>query len=86
MDDDRKLIVVIIALWIVQAVFTLGSPLRTELETTLILSLVPGLDLFIEVLKLIGEEDVSSVWFYIKFFVILIKDALIAYLWEERRK
>jgi len=83
--DDWKVIAVIIGLWIVQTLLTVG-PLRTELETMLVLSLVPGLDLLIETLKLLSEGDVGSIWFYIKYAVILIKDALIAYIIGKFKK
>jgi hypothetical protein len=86
-ESDRKIILVIIALWIVQSVFAVGS-LRTELETMLILGLVPPFDLIIEVFTLLGESDVGSIMFYLKFFTILIKDVLIVTVlnnWKKRR-
>ena len=51
MADDVNVIGVIIALWIVQALLAVG-PLREELEIMLILSLVPPIDLIIDVMKL----------------------------------
>lgn len=85
MDDDRKIIAVIIGLWFVQAALAVG-PLRTNLEIMLVLSLVPPIDLVIEMLQLFGEGEVGTGWFYIQFFVILVKDALIAFLWKKWRK
>lgn len=77
-SDDVKILLVIAGLWLIQTVLSVG-PLRSELEITLLLSLVPGLDLIIEVMKLISSTDTSSIWFYILLFTIFIKDILIVY-------
>ena len=83
--DDVKVIGVIIGLWIVQASLAVG-PLRSELEVMLLFSLVPGLDLIIEVMKLFSNTEPGTIWFYVQFFVILIKDALIAKVLAKRRR
>ena len=77
-SKDVKIFLVIAGLWLIQTVLSVG-PLRSELETTLLFSLVPGLDLIIEVMKLISSTDTSSIWFYILLFTTFIKDILIAY-------
>ena len=82
--DDVKVIGVIIALWIVQALLAVG-PLREELEIMLILSLVPPIDLIIDVMKLLSTTEPGTIWFYIKLFVIFIKDILIGIFLAKRR-
>ena len=84
-DEDKKVIVTIIALWIIQIGFAVGSPIREELEIRLVLSLVPPIDGIYEILKVFGEGDIGSFWFYVRLFTVWIKDALLAYLWERRR-
>jgi hypothetical protein len=59
-SKDVKIFLVIAGLWLIQTVLSVG-PLRSELETTLLFSLVPGLDLIIEVMKLISSTDTSSI-------------------------
>lgn len=85
MDDDLKIILVVIGLYIVQTLLAVG-PLRTQLETTLILSLVPGLDLIIAIGNLVSTTEVGSVLYYIQFMIILVKDTLIAILIARLKK
>lgn len=75
--ETRNTILVIIALWLIQVFLEVG-PLRSKLEIMLVLSLVPGLDLLIEVFELLSKSNVGSLVFYVKLFIIFIKDALIA--------
>ena len=84
MNDDSKLILVIIGLWVIQSVLALG-PLRSELEIMLVLSLVPVVDLIIGVGNLVGNTEPGSLWFFIQFLIILLKDGLIVYIYEKFR-
>lgn len=85
MDDDLKIILVIIGLWIVQSVLAIG-PLRSELEIMLILSLVPYVDFIISIGNLVSSTEPGSLLFYIQFIIILLKDALITYIYQKYRK
>ena len=73
------------ALWLVQAFLAVG-PLRNQLEQMLLLSLVPGLDLLIDVFTLFGESDVVSPPFYIHLLIVFIKDALMTDSMSKRKK
>jgi len=84
-DKPPNLYLIVIALWVIQTVLTVET-LRTELETMLILSLIPGLDLFIEVLQVTGSSDTGSIWYAVRILVVFLKDAIIVYLIDQFRK
>jgi len=85
MDDDWKLIISIIVLWLVQTFLTIG-PLRTQIEEQFILSLVPGLDIIVELGNLPNLDEVGPLIYSIKILIILIKDALIVDLLAKIRR
>jgi len=85
MSSNGKVFLVIGGLWLLQAVLAVG-PLRSQLEQNLIFSLVPGLDLFIEVMTLISESDTGSPIFYFHLIVVFFKDALIGSLISKKKR
>ena len=79
MDDDKKLILVIVALWIVQTVLVFG-PLRTAIEIQLIGFLFPYIDFFNSFDNLPQPEQVGLLVYIITVVVVWVKDALITHL------
>ena len=77
--EDKKLFGVIIAIWIVQACIAIG-PLRSQLEEMVLFSLMPGVDLLFTFFKLFDNIEPGTVWFYIQFFVIIIRYDLMNFL------
>ena len=84
MDDDWKLIAIIFLLWLVQAFLNMG-PLKSQIEEQLILSLIPELDILVEIGNLPKLDEVGPLLYSIKILVVVLKDSLIGYLWLKIR-
>lgn len=78
-DKDRNLLLVMLGLWFIQGVLVVG-PLRTELEKTLILSLVPGVDAIIGILNMVSAYGNQPFLFAFVYTITIVKDAILAVL------
>ena len=64
--SDKRILLIVLALFIVTSILDPG-PLRSYIETYLVLSLVPGLLTAIRILELLGSGiDTGSWLFYVK--------------------
>ena len=70
---DKRVLLIVLALFLVTSLLDSG-PLRSYLETYLVLSFVPGLLTFISISELVASVDPSSFWFYVRLLWIMTID------------
>jgi len=86
MTSDKRILLIAFALFIVTSILDPG-PLRSYLETYLVLSLVPGLLTAIRILELLASDiDTGSWLFYVKLLWICSTGYLsvLFYSWVKR--
>ena len=84
--SDKRLLLIVFAIFVVSSLLDPG-PLRSYLETYLVLSIVPGLITVINILELLGSGIDTGSWiFYVRLFWILSTGYLSAvfYLWLKQ--
>ncbi len=84
--SDKRILLIVSALFVVSSLLDHG-PLRSYLETYLVLSIVPGLLTVISILELLGSGiDTGSLVFYVRLFWIFSTGYLSAvfYLWLKQ--
>lgn len=84
--SDKRILLIVFALFVVSSLLNPG-PLRSYLETYLVLSIVPGLLTVIGILELLGSGIDTGSWvFYVSLFWILSTGYLSAvfYLWLKQ--
>ena len=85
--SDEKILLTVLALVIVTSILDPG-PLRSYLETYLVLSLIPGLLTAIRILELLGSGiDTGSWLFYVKLLWICSTGylSIVFYSWLKRK-
>ena len=84
--SDKRILLIVFAIFVVSSLLDPG-PLRSYLETYLVLSIVPGLLTVISILELLGSGIDTSSWvFYVKLFWILSTGylSLVFYSWVKQ--
>ena len=86
MNSDKRVLLIVFVLFIVTSLLDPG-PLRTYLETYLVLSFIPGLLTTIRILELLGSGiDTGSWLFYVKLLWIFSTGYISAlfYSWAKK--
>ena len=78
-EDDKKILYGILVLWFVQSI-GIFAPMRADLEQTIILSWVPGLDATLGIMNLVALYGNNAGLLFTMYLISVVKDAMIAWL------
>jgi len=84
-EGDKRIIIGIILLWIVQGLFNVGA-FRSGLELQIFFSMFPEIDIIIGTLTLIDTYKNDFVLLCIGLTVMYAKDYLIVIIWRRIRQ